>query len=77
MVISMTCILIEKYGDQAITKIMVNKYCNAEIPDGFTLLEVCGTDYEAYIRIILLFLFLGSGVVFITGMGGGHMGKFG
>ncbi len=77
MAISMTCILIEKYGDRGITKMMVNKYCDAEIPEGFTLLEVCGTDYEAYIRITLLLIFLGSGVVFLTGMGGGHMGKFG
>lgn len=76
MAISMTCILIEKYNDNAITHIMVNKYCDAEIPDGFTLMEVCGTDYEAYIRITLLFIFLGSGVIFVTGIGGGNMGKF-
>jgi hypothetical protein len=79
MVVSMTAIMIEKYGDHGITKIFVNKYCEmpADIQEGFTLMDICGVDYAAYTRIVLLSTFLISAAIFVMNPSdGGHMAGF-
>ena len=79
MLIVTIIVIIEEATDNAVTELLVNKYCTIspeKIEEGFTLMDICGTDYEAYLRIALLATFLISSGVFLMNPYNGHMTKF-
>lgn len=79
MVLATLSVIIEETTNNILTKLLVNKYCEItpeQIEEGLTLMDICGTNYEAYLRIALIFIFLVSAGVFLMNPYSGGMMNF-